>query len=284
MYTLNKWADELAPGVAITPAIHAQHSIIYVAKGSACINGVTTEADSAVHVEDCLQIRAGSEGATLWRWGLMPAAGRRTGLLTGDGVSSVLRMERRVKMFEMVPTSKWLFRLDCILEFEGTTGLHSHPGSGIRCLLSGHLRTESEKGENTENSNLGDVWYEEGSYPLVSTVDPGLKTTFLRGMILPPEYMKFGETATWIEGHKAKFAAWKPLMQKAWARGLSAATSAPSWPEVGTKSSSRLGERRRRPCARAGSVSTARWASGRFRFEPSSIQTKSLQQTSRSFA
>jgi hypothetical protein len=213
MYTLNKWADVLAAGASSIPAIHAQHSLVYVATGSASINGEECTSDTAVHVEDSLEVRAGGAGATLWRWGLMPAGGSM-GQLAGDGVLSVLRMSRRVKMFEMVPTSKWLFRLDCILEFEGTTGLHSHPGSGIRCLISGHLRTESEKGENTENGKPGDVWYEEGSYPLVSTVDPGIKTTFLRGMILPPEYLKFGETATWIEGHKAKFAGWKPLVQK----------------------------------------------------------------------
>jgi hypothetical protein len=117
-------------------------------------------------------------------------------------------------MFEMVPTSKWLFRLDCIMEFEGTTGLHSHPGSGIRCMLGGHLRTESVKGEDTENDKQGDVWYEEGSYPLVSTVNPGSKATFLRGMILPPEYLKIGETATWIEGKKATFKGWKAYQQK----------------------------------------------------------------------
>jgi hypothetical protein len=61
---------------------------------------------------------------------------------------------------------------------------------------------------------LGDVWYEEGSYPLTSTVDPGIKTTFLRGMILPPEYLSYGETATWIEGHKATFKGWKLHSQK----------------------------------------------------------------------
>jgi hypothetical protein len=40
-----------------------------------------------------------------------------------------------------------------------------------------------------------------------------MKTTFLRGMILPPEYLKYGETATWIEGNKATFKGWKPYAQ-----------------------------------------------------------------------
>jgi hypothetical protein len=81
-------------------------------------------------------------------------------------------------------------------------------------LIEGDLRTESEKGENTVNTRRGDVWYEEGAYPLVSTVRDGAKTTFLRGMILPPEYLIYGETATWIEGAKAKYGEWKPLEQR----------------------------------------------------------------------
>jgi len=213
MYALNKWADKLEPNAKNIPSIHAQHSCVYVAAGSAMVNGQHVAAESAVYVEDFLDVRAGSDGALIWRWGIQPD-NTGTGVLQGDGVDSCLRMSRRVKMFEMVPTSKWLFRLDCIMGFEGTTGLHSHPGSGIRCMLSGHLRTESEKGENTDNSKFGDVWYEEGAYPLVSTVNDGIKTTFLRGMILTPEYARYGDTAMWIEGVPGKNAGWKSLAQQ----------------------------------------------------------------------
>ena len=213
MYYLMKWQDRLVENATSLPSIPGQHQMVYVADGSVSINGADLSAGDAVYVEDFLAARAGSAGAELWRWGIVRQESG-LGLLDGDGVSSVLRMRRTAKMFELVPTSKWLFRLDCIVEFEGTTGLHSHPGSGIRCLLDGQLRTESEKGENTNNTVRGDVWYEEGSYPLVSTVDEGRKTTFLRGMILPPEYLVYGETATWIEGAKATYADWKTLAQQ----------------------------------------------------------------------
>jgi hypothetical protein len=100
----------------------------------------------------------------VWRWELVRTDAANN-LARGDGVSSCLRMSRRVRMFELVPTSKWLFRLDCIYNNRGSTGLHSHPGSGIRCMLAGHLRVESEKGECSDNRLTGDCWYEEGSYP-----------------------------------------------------------------------------------------------------------------------
>jgi hypothetical protein len=213
MYKLMKWADQLLPGAKTIPEVPAQHSMVYIASGSALVNGVELAAGKACYAEEILTVEAGNVGAELWRWGLVHDDGG-LGLLSGTGVLSRLRMARRVKMFEMMPTSKWLFRLDCIVGFEGTTGLHSHPGSGIRCLVEGDLRTESEKGENTVNTRRGDVWYEEGAYPLVSTVRDGANTTFLRGMILPPEYLIYGETATWIEGAKAKYVEWKPLEQR----------------------------------------------------------------------
>ena len=117
-------------------------------------------------------------------------------------------------MFELAPTSKWLFRLDCIIDNQGSTGLHSHPGSGIRCMLKGQLRVESDKGESSDNNNPGDCWYEEGSYPLVSTTDAGNKATFLRGMVLPPEYGRYPDTAVWIEGSKSCLSEWKNYFQK----------------------------------------------------------------------
>ena len=213
MYLLKKWSDTLAPGARTMSALPAQHSIVYVATGDASINGDPVGEGHAAYADGYLDVVAGAEGATLWRWGI--ASGDDSpGILEGEGISSACRMSRQVKMFEMVPTSKWLFRLDCIMGFEGTTGLHSHPGSGIRCLLDGRLRTESQKGEDTDNRTVGDVWYEEGAYPLVSTVDPGFKTTFLRGMVLPPEFAIHHDTAMWIENKKPTMEGWKSMAQK----------------------------------------------------------------------
>jgi hypothetical protein len=217
MYLLNLFHDNLAPQAEA--ALQAQHSIIYVWKGSAKINGLERSADSAVYAGDVASIRACADGAALWRWELVPEVDPMH-LMGGRGVTSALSMSRKVKMFELVPTSKWLFRLDMIREAEGSTGLHCHPGSGIRCLMSGDFRVESEKGESSESHNPGDAWYEEGAYPLVSTAPPGVKTTFLRGMVLPPEFLNYGETATWIEHKPTKTLTaageprWKPYVRQ----------------------------------------------------------------------
>jgi len=212
-YKLKLFHDELSPDLPGNIELEAQHTITYVWKGSVTIDGKEVAADTAAYSEDFATFKPGPEGAVLWRWELVPEDDPLH-LLRGEGVKSVLKISRVVKMFELVPTSKWLFRLDAIVDNEGSTGLHSHPGSGIRCMLDGQLRVRSDKGESSDNTRPGDCWYEEGAYPLVSTSDPGNKATFLRGMGLPPEYDKYPDTAIWIEGTKTCKSDWRSYFQK----------------------------------------------------------------------
>jgi hypothetical protein len=212
MYTLRLYEDRFAPGAKSLVDLEAQHSIVYVYQGSLAVNGQALQRDTAAYSKDVTTIEVAPGGALSWRWELVRTV-EPNNLAQGEGIRSRLRMSRRVRMFELVPTSKWLFRLDSIVNNEGSTGLHSHPGSGIRCMLEGHLRVESEKGESSDNGRPGDAWYEEGSYPLISTSDPGEKATFLRGMVLPPEYMKYPDTAIWIEGVKSCKSDWKNYVQ-----------------------------------------------------------------------
>ncbi len=212
MYTLRLYHDAYAPNARAARDLEAQHSIAYVLSGSTVINGQNVAHDTALYCKDVASVEAGPDGAIVWRWELVRTEAPNN-LAYGDGVSSRLRMSRRIRMFELVPTSKWLFRLDCIYNNRGSTGLHSHPGSGIRCMLDGHLRVESDKGESSDNHLTGDCWYEEGSYPLISTSDQGETADFLRGMVLPPEYDRYPDTAIWIEGKKSCESDWKSYGQ-----------------------------------------------------------------------
>ena len=199
MFQLRLFHDVLQPDVSVTPNRPVPHSILYAYRGSATVDDRQQREGDGLYVSDYAPIVSGSNGVTIWRWEVVERSSP-LGLLEAEGVSSRLKMARDVKMFELVPTSKWLFRLDMIMGFQDTTGQHSHPGSGIRCMIHGHLRVESEKGETSDNREPGDAWYEEGAYPLVSTVDPGIKTTFLRGMVLPPEFFGYPDSAIWISG------------------------------------------------------------------------------------
>jgi len=211
MYNLRFYQDTFPPDAACAD-LYAQHSILYVYRGSALISGRGLQADQALYATDAIPVTAGGDGAVVWRWELEREEAKPD-IACGEGVVSRLRMVRKIKMFEMYPTTRWLFKLDCICNNIGTTGLHSHPGSGIRCLLSGNLNTASEKGEDTRNYDPGDCWYEEGAYPLVSTTDEGSMANFLRGMILPPEYAKYPDTAIWIEGKQCS-SDWKGYLSQ----------------------------------------------------------------------
>ncbi|MGI6072800.1 MAG: hypothetical protein ACOX75_07350 [Lachnospiraceae bacterium] len=213
MYSLKLYYDTLAPG-AKAEYIEAQHSVCYVLTGSAVINDQKVGADECVYCQDYVLEEAGPEGCVIWRWELERTAEKRH-TAEGEGVESVMRMAREVGMFKLVPTGQWMFRLDCIYDCAGSTGLHSHPGSGIRSMVEGHMKVESSVGENSDNNGCGAVWYEEGAYPVVSTVEPGTTCRFMRCMVMPAEYMECtSESPNWIEGAKAVQSSWKGYFQK----------------------------------------------------------------------
>ena len=97
-YLIKLFHDELAPHSVVTPGIESQHAIAYVWKGSVTIEDELVEADSAVYIEDFAAIKARAKGAILWRWELAPEVDP-IHLLQGDGVNSVLRISRKIKIF-----------------------------------------------------------------------------------------------------------------------------------------------------------------------------------------
>ncbi len=211
MYTLRLYHDTIS-FVAKPYDLEAQHSILYVQKGSVVINERNAKYDEALYCRDVAKVKPTTEGTVIWRWELVRTDAANN-LAKGEGIESHLVMSRRVRMFELAPHTKWVFRLDMIFNNEGSTGLHSHPGSGIRCLVSGNLHVRGRVGEESDNTKQGDAWYEEGSYPIISTTDDGDTSAFLRGIILPYEYSQFPDTAVWIEGAKSVKSDWKLFTQ-----------------------------------------------------------------------
>ncbi len=212
MYTLRLYHDFLPAGVEAEP-LDTQHAILYVLKGEATINDEVVKADTAKYCMDNIRVTAGDVDTVIWRFELIPTEAPKA-YMQGRGIKSVLKILRRVRMFELAPRQEWLFRLDCIYNNMGSTGLHSHPGSGIRCLIEGELHVRGVIGEASDNVKLGDTWYEEGSYPIVSTNFSDTPSNFLRGMVLPVEYATYPDTAMWIEGAKEVQSEWKSYSQQ----------------------------------------------------------------------
>ena len=81
----------------------------------------------------------------------------------------------------------WLMRHDRI-DFPpgGIAYRHTHPGPGIRYLVHGSIRIES--GGRTHDYGPGEAWFESGPEPVLATASPTEESTFVRVLLLPPEW------------------------------------------------------------------------------------------------
>jgi quercetin dioxygenase-like cupin family protein len=68
----------------------------------------------------------------------------------------------------------------------GVAHTHVHPGPGIRCLLFGSIRIESE-GESHEYRPF-EAWYESGPAPVFAAASETEPSAFVRVLILPREW------------------------------------------------------------------------------------------------
>ena len=98
------------------------------------------------------------------------------------------RIDGRALVWELTerPAGEWLVRCDRV-EFPpgGVAYRHTHPGPGIRVLLEGRIRIESE-GEAHEYGPL-EHWYESGPSPVYAAASPTDETAFVRCMLVPAE-------------------------------------------------------------------------------------------------
>jgi quercetin dioxygenase-like cupin family protein len=81
----------------------------------------------------------------------------------------------------------WLMRHDRIdFPAGGIAYRHTHPGPGIRYLLSGSVRIES--GGETHEYGPGEAWFESGPEPVLATASETEDSAFVRVLLLPPEW------------------------------------------------------------------------------------------------
>lgn len=63
---------------------------------------------------------------------------------------------------------------------------HTHPGPGIRYLVSGALQLESDHG--VQDVSRGEAWFEDANSPVQATATKHEKSSFVRLLLLPVEY------------------------------------------------------------------------------------------------
>ena len=107
------------------------------------------------------------------------------------------------------PSTGWLMRCDRV-DF-GPGGIayrHTHPGPGIRYLLSGEITIDSEGAEHVYGP--GEPWFERGPDPVLATTAKDGPSAFARVMLVPAE-LEGQRTIRYVDAADAD----KPKTQKA---------------------------------------------------------------------
>ena len=100
------------------------------------------------------------------------------------------RVDGHALVWELVADpgpGEWLIRCDRV-DFPqgGVAYLHTHPGPGVRVLLKGRIRIDTN-GESREYGPF-ESWYEAGPDPVFAAASETEETAFVRVMLLPREW------------------------------------------------------------------------------------------------
>ena len=85
------------------------------------------------------------------------------------------------------PAGEWLLRCDRV-DFPpgGVAYLHTHPGPGLRVLLFGRIRIETQGASH--DYGPFEWWYETGLDPVFAAASETEETAFVRVLVLPREW------------------------------------------------------------------------------------------------
>ncbi len=85
------------------------------------------------------------------------------------------------------PAGEWLVRCDRVAFPPGSVAhLHTHPGPGLRVLLEGRIRIDTQ-GSSHEYGPF-EWWYETGPDPVFAAASETEETVFVRVLVLPQEW------------------------------------------------------------------------------------------------
>lgn len=173
--------------VQVLPDVAAR--VLYVVEGALALHapppggtGTTLGANSAATCGQGCRIAAGSQPASVLRWELVPVGQPAHALAPSgaDGASALLLCAE----LTLGALSDWLLRCDRVDFPAGGEALtHTHQGGGIRCLLHGAIRIETQ-GQVHAYAPL-QAWFEAGPDPVYAATHAQQPSAFVRVMVLP---------------------------------------------------------------------------------------------------
>ncbi|MEO1192398.1 MAG: hypothetical protein AAFY02_11620 [Pseudomonadota bacterium] len=172
------YEDTLSAGDALAlPACPGR--AVYVVAGSLRRGDEEVAADQGfVSADDC-RLAAGPEGSSLWRWELTRTA------VAGSAQRTTEQLSGEVP--ESLSQGGAFLRLDSVsFPPGGAALLHTHPGPGIRRLIEGSIRIDTQ-GSSTA-FGPGGCWFEAGPDPVFAQADALQPSRFIRAMVLPDAF------------------------------------------------------------------------------------------------
>ncbi|MFC3339940.1 hypothetical protein [Paracandidimonas soli] len=160
---------------------------IYVIEGALALRPSGGEAttivlssNSGAALSSEWSIAGASQPARVLRWDLV-RAGAPQHLLVPAASESRLLLSAPLTL---KPNEEYLLRCDRV-DFppSGEALTHTHQGGGIRCLLTGSIRVDTQ-GHSTIHAPMG-AWFEAGPDPVYAAADATKPTAFARCMVLP---------------------------------------------------------------------------------------------------
>jgi hypothetical protein len=154
--------------------------MIFVVHGAATIGGSAVSDGETWHGDANAMLAPGVGGVTVWRFELAPEGAGDTPLLA-VGIRSQLKLAARL---DTLPAGELLIRGDSVaFPPGGCAYLHRHQGPGIRCLIEGGIRIDTD-GRST-SYGPGGAWYESGPVPVFAQAAGDRPSRFIRVLILP---------------------------------------------------------------------------------------------------
>lgn len=171
--------DTMAAGARLALPADGVERVLYVVHGEITVGGRTLRDDEAAYVAAPAEAEAGPAGATLWRYELAPTARPAVTLSAAAGVT-------RPKLAQPIVwplADRILIRADSVsFPPGGCAFLHTHQGPGIRCLIEGGIRIDTEG--HSASYGPGGAWFEGGPEPVFAQA-AGRASRFVRVMVLP---------------------------------------------------------------------------------------------------
>ena len=172
--------DNLRTGRSLALPADGINRVVYVAHGGIAVAGTSYGDDEAWHGRGAATITAREHGAALWRWELAPTDSTIAQASETDGAS---RLKLACPLASPI-ADQILMRADSVsFPSGGCAFLHTHQGPGIRCLIDGGIRIDTE-GHSTSYAP-GGAWFEAGPSPVFAQGAADRPSRFIRVMVLP---------------------------------------------------------------------------------------------------